>query len=133
MTTTGIQIIIVAHGDLACSLKRVVELIAGPQDDVVCLEVAPGMDLGLLKARIAELIASGGPTLVLVDLFGGTPWNLAANVARYHESVRVVSGVNLPMLLETVLGREGAEISGLARLALDTGRQSVNIAGEVGQ
>jgi mannose PTS system EIIA component len=124
MTT---RIIVASHGDLACALMRAVELIAGPQDELHCLSLATGEDVAAFSARLAVLTDTHHPCLVLVDMAGGTPWNVALAQPRLHTQVRVVSGVNLPMLLEVALGRNHHSIDKLANLALEAGTQSVQL------
>jgi mannose/fructose/sorbose-specific phosphotransferase system IIA component len=127
MTNSSAQIIVAAHGDLACALVRTVELIAGPLPNLQCLALAPAEDLQGFTSRLANSIAPNRPALILVDMPGGTPWNLALAVAAENESVRVVAGVNLPMLLEVALAPQNGDIEKLARLAQESGAGSVKI------
>jgi len=70
----------------------------------------------------------GQPILILVDVPGGTPWNVAVALAASVPDMRVVSGVNLSMLLEVTLLRSGLDIDQLARLAYQTGMEAITIA-----
>lgn len=89
----------------------------------------PGGDIGAYTAHIAALAENKHPCLILADMAGGTPWNVGLALAARAEWVRVVSGVNLPMLLETALARHGMGVDALALLAQETGVHSVRIGG----
>ncbi len=121
------QIVLVSHGDLACALKRTAELIAGPQTDVTCLALMPGDDVPAFQSRLVQAVGSTRPTLILVDMLGGTPWNVALAASARNALVRVVSGMNLPMLLELSLARQGATVDALARLALEAAQQALQV------
>jgi mannose/fructose/sorbose-specific phosphotransferase system IIA component len=121
------KIVLVSHGELACALLRAAELIAGPQADVTCLALMPGDGIPALQTRLGEVVGLSRPALVLVDMPGGTPWNVALAVASQNASARVVSGMNLPMLLEVSLSRQGMSIDALARLALESGEEAVQV------
>lgn len=121
------QLIVATHGDLACALVRTAELIAGPQTDVKCVTLAPGEAVEAFRSRLMADLRPVQPTLILVDLFGGTPWNVAVSLTADDPTARVVSGVNLPMLLEVVLSRRTLDVAQLALLALETGAQAVKM------
>jgi mannose/fructose/sorbose-specific phosphotransferase system IIA component len=120
-----IGIMIATHGDLACALLRTVELIAGPQAGVVCVSLPPDETPDAFRSRLAAELSPTEPTLILVDMPGGSPWNIAAGLAATSPQVRVVSGVNLPMLLEVALSREGMNVDQLARTAQEAGALAV--------
>jgi len=117
------RIIIACHSGLARALLRAAEAIAGPLPEVASLDLGDGESPAAYEARLAAALAPGQPALILADLMGGTPWNAAARLAQ-QGGVRVVSGVNLPMLLEVALGG-GGDADRLARLAEEAGVQSV--------
>ncbi len=120
------RIVVATHGDLARALLGAIESIAGPQQDIVCLGLAAGESPGVFEARLIAALASDAPALVLVDFLGGTPWNAALRVARQRERLRVVSGVNLPMLLEVaMLPRD--DLEQLTGAALDAGIRSIQV------
>jgi len=124
MTT---RIIVASHGDLACALIRAVELIAGQQDELHCLGLASGEDVNAFGTRLAVLTDIKQPCLVLVDMAGGTPWNVALARPGQSTQMRVVSGVSLPMLLEVALSRERLSLDDLANLAVAAGTQAVQL------
>jgi mannose/fructose/sorbose-specific phosphotransferase system IIA component len=125
MTNTLVQIVVATHGELARALVSTAELIAGQQADIRYYSLMPGDDVQAFRASLAEVVGHTRPTLILVDMTGGTPWNVALAVAAQNARVRVVSGVSLPMLLEVSFSRQGMSIDQLADLAVQTGTQAV--------
>ncbi|MCL4504436.1 MAG: PTS sugar transporter subunit IIA [Chloroflexi bacterium] len=123
------QIIVTTHGSLAQALGQTLELIAGPQPAIAYLPLAFGDDVQVYKTQIAAAITPDRATLIMVDLPGGTPWNVAVSVANEIAGVRVVSGVNLSMLLEVCLSRQGLAIDQLTRIAEETGREAIRVYG----
>ncbi len=104
-----IGIVVVTHGDLACAMVKTVELVIGPQAalEPVCLNAFEGLDD--LKAKVSEAIAkagkeSDGNVLIFTDMFGGSTTNVSLQFI--SEKVEILTGINLPMLLEALLLRE---------------------------
>ena len=133
MTNQNTQIILAAHDDLACALIRTVEAIAGAQPDLLCVGLSAGEDVQAFRGRLVALLNPNQSALILVDLPGGTPWNVASSIAssialNRAPAVRVVSGVNLSMLLEVALLRQGLDIDQLAQLARQAGIDAITIA-----
>ena len=125
-----VAIIVATHGDLAEALLKTAELIAGPMPGVICLGLAAGEAQASFEMRLTAAIPAAVSSLVLVDLFGGTPWNVALRLTSSRPQMRVVSGVNLPMLLEVVLaggGDQNADADQLARLAQHAGVDAVRM------
>jgi len=122
-----IGIVIAAHGDLAHALRQSAEMILGAQDGVVTVALNPQDNLDSLQATIREAIEradSGLGVVVLIDLFGGTPGNAAA-LCLAERDLPIVSGVNLPMLLEVLLSRNSLSPVELAALALESGAAGI--------
>ncbi|WP_273888900.1 PTS sugar transporter subunit IIA [Rubrobacter naiadicus] len=120
-----VGLVVVAHGDLAASLLESAALIAGEPERAAA--VGFGMEEGpdaLREKVLAEVERLGGEVLFLVDLPGGTPSNVCARIA-LERNLRVVSGVNLPMLVELLLVEEGETLDGAAKVALEAGRDGV--------
>lgn len=122
-----IPIIVATHGGLARELITTAQLIVGVQRDLtaVCLEAHEGIED--LKRKFEATLASAGAEtghLVLVDMFGGTPSNVALELAQSHP-LRVITGVNLPMLLEVITHRPIMDLPSLAEFTLKKGRQSI--------
>ena len=125
-----VNIVIVSHADLGDALIRAVEMIAGQAKGLYSVSLFPGdSPEGLeekLEAALQEI--EGQETLVLIDLFGGTPYNVAARHV-LKENVECVTGANLPMLLELVTSRDGASLPELAKEIAQAGQESVKNLG----
>lgn len=122
-------IILITHGPLAQALLESAEMILGEQTDVQAICLGREDNLETAHARVAEALrVAGGEALALADLFGGTASNAAAWALQEHRFA-LVAGVNLPMLLEVLMNREGLDAAALAELAVQTGRQSVTDVG----
>ena len=119
------RIVIAAHGSLATALLGSAEMICGPQDDAVALGLQPDDSPESFADRMRD--ALGGPdraTLLLTDLQGGTPHNVACLVARGRSDVAVVGGVNLGIVIEAVTSLESIDEEAIAHL-VSTGRDSI--------
>ena len=124
-----VGIVIASHGDLAGALLASAELIVGAQEHVTTACLGPQDNLETFHATLNTAIdqADGGAgVVVLIDLFGGTPGNAAALCAGQHAApLPIVSGVNLPMLLEVLLSRNDTTPQDLAAHAIDTGHRGI--------
>lgn len=129
-----VAVIVAAHGHLAESLIASSAMIAGEQDDVIAVSFDPGQGPeDLLAAYAAAITASPSDQyLLLVDLLGGSPYNAAARAAALRDDADVVTGVNLPMLVE-VLGRRmlGADLAELVETAKTAGAGGVKVLSEI--
>lgn len=121
------NIVIVSHGRLAEALVEAAEMIAGAQDRLKAVSILPGESPEALEGRLsAALHASPGQeALVLLDLLGGTPCNVALRCLRDAPHLEAVTGVSLPMLLELLTSPPDAPAAELARLAAQAGRDAV--------
>jgi len=129
-----IKLLIVCHGGLADGLVNAMELIAGPQPEVTAISLGEEDPIDGLETRVEEAVMAGEEgkgVLVLVDLFGASPFNVSARVAVRHPNVDVVTGVNLAMLLETALGRDGCSLPELVTIAREASAGSVKILSEL--
>jgi len=120
-------IVIVAHGDLGEALVRAAEMIMGPQADLFAVSLWPEDSPAALEEKLLATLQQAGqrPALVLVDLLGGTPFNV---VARHlpRGDIACVTGVNLPMLLDLLAVRdEGLSPAELDARAVRSGRDGV--------
>ncbi len=122
-----IPIFIIGHGDLPVALINSAQMLIGERNGLtpLCLHEGDGLESFIQKT--GDLLASikdAGPLLVFVDLQGGTPWNSVLGVN--DPRVRLVTGVNLPMLLEVLNLRDHCEdIDELVACALETAHLSV--------
>ena len=129
-------VLLVAHGPLASGLRDAIEMIAGPQERMEVVQLLPEDDVegvsGRLEAALRELgVEQDGEAVIFADLFGAAPANAAASLLRHRPNIEIVAGMNLPMLLESLLGREGVSARELAQSAVAAGRESVRDVGEV--
>ena len=129
-----VAVIVAAHGRLAEGLIASSAMIAGPQEDLVAVTFDPseGPDDLLAKYTAAVEKSPSDRYLILVDLLGGSPYNAAARFAAEREDADVVTGVNLPMLVE-VLGRRltGGSLPELVDTARTAGAGGVKVLSEI--
>ncbi|MCD4814192.1 PTS fructose transporter subunit IIA [bacterium] len=129
-----IQIIITTHGHLAMELVTTTELIVGKQASLVpvCLEMHEGIEdlVGKLEAVILPAQQEGEETLLLVDMFGGTPSNVALALSEKW-NFTVVTGVNLPMLIEAVTHRSLMSLGQLTAFVNEKGKKAILVANEL--
>lgn len=100
-------------------------MVAGPDDAVKAFCLLPGEDPATFKKEVVSWLGAIGddPVLFMADLFGGTPSNVLASLLM-RENTEVVSGVNLPALIEVLARKEGESLSSLRDIALDAVRSS---------
>ncbi len=125
-----INVVVVSHGNLGSALIRTAELITGPVEGLHAVALQPDDSPEGFARRLAATLDAleGQETLVLIDLFGGTPYNVAARLV-LKASVECITGVNLPMLLEAILTREDASLPELAETITQVGRESIRSLG----
>jgi mannose PTS system EIIA component len=125
-----INIVLVTHGNLGGALIRAAELITGPAEGLFAVALMADDSPEGLGRRLAAVLdgLEGQQALVLIDLFGGTPYNVAARQV-LRPNVECVTGANLPMLLELITMREGARLPDLAAAAAQAGRDSIKNLG----
>ena len=127
-----IGIILVTHGRLAEEFVAAMHHVVGRQEAVATVCIGPDDDMELRRAEIARAIKtvdSGAGVMVLTDLFGGTPSNLAISLM-VPGAVEVIAGINLPMLIRLAKARGSMELGAAARAARDAGRTYITIASE---
>lgn len=125
-----IAIIIATHGVAAEQLLKTTEMLIGSQDDVATVDFVSGENAETIMAKYQEKLAGDlshcGEVLFLVDTWGGSPFNAANRVADSKENMDIVTGVNVPMLVETFMARDdGLSLKELVEVALETGRAGV--------
>jgi PTS system fructose IIA component. len=96
-------VLIMTHGEFGIELVKSAEMIMGPQENVDALALRPGHSVDELREQANEILErnkeKGLETIVLVDLFGGSPSNVALSLLGKHD-VKIITGVNMPMLIE---------------------------------
>jgi len=121
-----VGMLIVTHGRLGEGLLDAMQMIAGPQEKVDSVSLKEGDSIDELKERIlnaVKILDDGSGVLVFVDMFGASPSNAAAYLL--DENVEVITGVNLPMLLEIVSFRESNSLQELSANAMTAGVESI--------
>ena len=128
-----IGVVVVSHGRLADEFVAATEHVVGPMDALLAVCIGPDDDMEKRRADIREAIADadrGEGVLVLTDMFGGTPSNLAISLLDPGK-VEVIAGVNLPMLIKLAEDRSRADLDSLARMGEDAGKRYIAIASNV--
>lgn len=128
-----IGMVIVTHGQLAKELKLATEHVVGPQDnlDIVCIGADDDMEHRRDDIRNAvNNVDDGSGVIILTDMFGGTPSNLAISLMK-PEKVEVIAGANLPMLIRLAEARETTSLSDAATRAKEAGLRYIAIASEI--
>jgi len=128
-----IGMVLVTHGNLAVELIAALEHVVGPQDNVAAVCIGPDDDMEHRRAEILECannVDNGNGTVLLTDMFGGTPSNLAISVMD-KANIEVVAGVNLPMLIKLASVRETEPLAQAVASAQEAGRKYINIASQL--
>jgi PTS system mannose-specific IIA component len=129
-----VGLVIATHCGLAAELVRTAEMILGSLPCVTVVHIARGDGPEEIRQRFRRAIDEAGRdgdgVLVLTDMFGGTPSNIGFSFLG-QESVDVLSGVNLPMLLRASQERNGRSLAELALLLKDYGQQSIMLASDI--
>jgi len=125
-----IGLVLVTHGRLAEEFVAATEHVVGEQRNVRTVCIGPDDDMEQRRNDILEAIAAvdeGDGVILLTDMFGGTPSNLAISVMDAG-NVEVIAGINLPMLIKLASARETATLADAAAQAQESGRKYINVA-----
>jgi mannose PTS system EIIA component len=128
-----IGLVLVTHGRLAVEFVTAMEHVVGPQSAIEAICIGPEDDMEARRADIAAAIAkveSGSGVIVLTDLFGGTPSNLAISLMDVGR-VEVIAGINLPMLIRLESARRRMKVVEAVAAAREAGRKYISVASEV--
>lgn len=128
-----IGLILVTHGRLADQFVEAMEHVVGPQEAVATVCIGPNDDMEQRRSEIAEAIKTvdaGNGVIVLTDLFGGTPSNLAISLLEAGR-VEVIAGINLPMLIRLAGARASMDVTQAVVAAQEAGRSYITIASEL--
>ncbi|MEX0809766.1 MAG: PTS sugar transporter subunit IIA [Dongiaceae bacterium] len=128
-----IGIVLVTHGRLAAEFLAALEHVVGPQQQVaaVCIDADDNMEKR--RAEIIERVGevdTGDGVVLLTDMFGGTPSNLAISVLD-RANVEVIAGVNLPMLIKLASVRKDSTLADSVTRAQEAGRKYINVASQL--
>jgi PTS system mannose-specific IIA component len=128
MEALMIGLVLVTHGRLAEELVSVMEHIVGPQSQIAAVGIAPQDDMEAKRKEILRRVGevdSGKGVLVLTDMFGGTPSNIAISITK-DGKVEALAGVNLPMLIKLASARKTESLSDAALAAQEAGRKHIH-------
>ncbi|MDM7849581.1 PTS sugar transporter subunit IIA [Pseudochrobactrum kiredjianiae] len=128
-----IGLVLVTHGRLAEEFHHAVEHVVGPQEHFETVCIGADDDMEKRREDIVAAVARadlGQGVIILTDMFGGTPSNLAISVLDAGR-VEVIAGVNLPMLIKLTSVRQSGDMEVSLREAQDAGRKYINVASQV--
>ena len=126
-----IGIVLVTHGRLAAEFRAALEHVVGPQEQIESITIGPDDDIDQRRQDIVSAVTkvdSGAGVVVLTDMFGGTPSNLAISIMN-GSNIEVIAAVNLPMLIKFASVRESLEQAVIQ--AQDAGRKYIYVASRV--
>jgi len=127
-----IGMILVTHGRLAEEFVHAMEHVVGEQADVATICIGPNDDMEARRREIAiaiKRVDSGKGVVILTDLFGGTPSNLAISLLKRGKT-EVIAGINLPMLIRLAGARKDMELTAAVCAAREAGRNYITVASE---
>jgi PTS system mannose-specific IIA component len=125
-----IGVVVVSHGALAHEFLAAATHVLGPQAQMVAVAIGPDDDMATRRADIVDAVGSvdgGKGVVILTDMFGGTPSNLAISVIE-EGRIEVIAGVNLPMLVKLLTERGRQPLAVCAAMAADAGRHYIRLA-----
>ena len=128
-----IGLVLVTHGRLAEEFRMAVEHVVGPQERFETVSIGADDDMEQRRRDIIDAVAradTGAGVVVLTDMFGGTPSNLAISVMEPGR-VEVIAGMNLPMLIKLTSVRTADDMANALQEAQTAGRKYINVASQV--
>lgn len=127
-----IGLVIVTHGGLAVEFRSALEHVVGPQAQLETVSIGPEDDMAQRRADILAAVKkadSGAGVVVLTDMFGGTPSNLAISVMD-EAKVEVIAGINLPILVKLASVRGEVDLAEAVSRAREAGRKYIKVASQ---
>ena len=128
-----IGIVLVTHGRLAAEFRAALEHVVGPQKQIESIAIGPDDDIEQRRQDIVSAVSkvdTGAGVVVLTDMFGGTPSNLAISIMN-GSNIEVIAAVNLPMLIKLASVRETSSLEQAVIQAQDAGRKYIYVASRV--
>jgi PTS system mannose-specific IIA component len=128
-----IGLVLVTHGRLAEEFRHAVEHVVGPQEHFETVSIGPDDDMEKRRSDIVDAVGhvdGGKGVIVLTDMFGGTPSNLAISVMEAGR-IEVIAGMNLPMLIKLSSVRKGDNLAAAIDEAQAAGRKYINVASQL--
>ncbi|WP_064614579.1 PTS galactosamine/N-acetylgalactosamine transporter subunit IIA [Streptobacillus moniliformis] len=121
-----IKILITGHGKISSGILSSVELIYGVSEELVAIDFTQEITPEILEDKIEkEILSSKDGVLILSDIAGGTPFKVASILSLKHENVKVIGGMNLPMVLEVLSERDYSTTEKLYNFALEMGKEEI--------
>lgn len=127
-----IGLVIVTHGRLAEEFRSALEHVVGPQPSLETISIGPDDDMQARRADIITAVKAtekGDGVVILTDMFGGTPSNLAISVMD-EVKAEVIAGINLPILVKLASIRREAELASAVDQAREAGRKYIKVASQ---
>ena len=128
-----IGMVLVTHGRLAAEFIAALEHVVGPQTNIAAICIGPEDDMEQRRQDILDSIAkveTGRGVVILTDMFGGTPSNLAISVME-KARIEVIAGINLPMLIKLASLRQSETLGAAVTGAQEAGRKYINVASQL--
>lgn len=128
-----IGLVLVTHGQLATEFRHALEHVVGPQDHIETVAIGADDDMEQRRRDIVDAVArvdTGTGVIVLTDMFGGTPSNLAISVMKLGHT-EIIAGMNLPMLIKLSSVRKGDDLQASLDEAQAAGRKYINVASQL--
>ena len=128
-----IGLVLVTHGRLAVEFRAALEHVVGPQTQMETVSIGPDDDVERRRQDILDAVnkvSDGSGVILLTDMFGGTPSNLAISIMDAGK-IEVIAGANLPMLIKLASVRDEKPLGQAIAAAQDAGRKYINIASQV--
>jgi len=128
-----IGLVLVTHGRLAAEFAGALEHIVGAQSALEAICIGPDDDMEVRRADIAaavKRVEAGSGVILLTDMFGGTPSNLAISLMG-EGNIEVIAGINLPMLVRLASVRKTMTVAAAVEAAQEAGRKYISVASKI--
>ena len=128
-----IGLVLVTHGRLAVEFAAAMQHVVGPQEGIAAVCIGPDDDMEVRRADIAAAVAEverGKGVILLTDMFGGTPSNLAISLMG-SGAIEVIAGINLPMLIRLASVRKTCALADAVVAAQEAGRKYISVASKI--
>ena len=128
-----IGLVLVTHGELAREFRSALEHVVGPQSHLGTIAIGPDDDMDVRRSDVlaaVERVDNGRGVIILTDMFGGTPSNLAISIMETGH-IEVIAGVNLPLLIKLASIRQEADLDHALQQAQEAGRKYIHIASQL--
>ena len=128
-----IGLVLVTHGRLAEEFISAMQHVVGPQDQVKAVCIGPEDDMEMRRSEILNKVSevdNGSGAIVLTDMFGGTPSNLAISIMD-KARVEIIAGINLPMLIKLASLRKDKSLKEAVEGAQEAGKKYINVASKL--